>query len=115
MSVNTDCEHCAQSDEERHQAARPGPRAAVMAGPGHAHHHAHPGQCILQVLLVSPPPYNATDPVPAPAAPPFSPWRPGDAYSVESDLSDWRLLLGSVQDGQQIRCDDDNSFLPSLW
>ena len=101
LSVNTDCEHCAQSDEERHEAARPGPRAAVMAGPG----HAHPGQCILQVLLVSPPPYNATDPAPAPApaAPPFSPWRPGDAYSVESDLSDWRLLLGSVQDGQQIR------------
>ena len=82
-----------------------------MAGPG----HAHPGQCILQVLLVSPPPYNATDPAPAPAAPPFSPWRPGDAYSVESDLSDWRLLLGSVQDGQQIRCDDDNSFLPILY
>ena len=32
---------------------------------------------------------------------PFAPWKPGDAYSVESDLSDWRLLLGSVQDGSQ--------------
>ena len=34
---------------------------------------------------------------------PFAPWKPGDAYSVESDLSDWRLLLGSVQDGEQTR------------
>ena len=34
---------------------------------------------------------------------PFAPWKPGDAYSVESDLSDWRLLLGSVQDGSQSR------------
>ena len=75
----------------------------TMTAPSVEHHlHYQPGQCILQVLLVSPPPYNAT-----PAEPlyskPFAPWKPGDAYSVENDLSDWRLLLGTVRDGDQTR------------
>ena len=34
---------------------------------------------------------------------PFAPWKPGDAYSVESDISDLRLLLGTVPDGLQSR------------
>ena len=75
----------------------------TMTAPSVEHHlHYQPGQCILQVLLVSPPPYNAT-----PAEPlyskPFAPWKPGDAYSVESDWSDWRLLLGSIDEGDQTR------------
>ena len=39
---------------------------------------------------------------------PFSPWRPGDAYSVENDLSDWRLLLGTVRDGDQLRSEQEH-------
>ena len=75
----------------------------VLSPPPHQH---YPGsQCILQVLLVSSP-ANAT---PASFVPgevytkPFAPWKPGDAYSVENDLSDWRLLLGTVRDGEQAR------------
>ena len=34
---------------------------------------------------------------------PFAPWKPGDAYSVESDISDLRLLLGTIPDGVQSR------------
>ena len=41
---------------------------------------------------------------------PFSPWRPGDAYSVENDLSDWRLLLGTVRDGEQLRSDQQGIY-----
>lgn len=65
-----------------------------------------------QVLLVSPPPQTDNDSLRLTDTgsdmvytKPFAPWKPGDAYSVETDLSDWRLLLGSVQDGSQSRWD----------
>ena len=82
-----------------------------------------PSHCILQVLLVSPPPpphhshhsrhiepkqsknHNQTN------SKPFSPWKPGDAYSVEQDLSDWRLLLGSIEDGDQTRWDTASDMM----
>ena len=73
-----------------------------MSGTVDHHQHYQPGQCILQVLLVSPPPYNVTHQETV-YSKPFSPWKPGDAYSVENDLSDWRLLLGTVRDGDQTR------------
>ena len=94
---------------------------SIPSSPGH---HPQHSQCILQVnyqsaqfahiitrwqvLLVSPPPQadngsmSLTDMV---YNKPFSPWKPGDAYSVESDISDLRLLLGSVPDGLQSRSD----------
>lgn len=94
---------------------------SIPSPPGH---HPPHSQCILQVnyqsaqsahiitrwqvLLVSPPPQadngsiSLTDMV---YNKPFAPWKPGDAYSVESDISDLRLLLGSVPDGLQSRWD----------
>ena len=86
-------------------------------------HHPPHSQCIFQVntdvlfqdimtwcqvLLVSPPPQTDNDSLADLGSDmvynkPFAPWKPGDAYSVESDLSDWRLLLGSVRDGGQSR------------
>ena len=72
-----------------------------------------PSHCILQVLLVSPPPPSHHSHHSEPSqtsqqtnntnSKPFSPWKPGDAYSVEQDLSDWRLLLGSIEEGDQTR------------
>ena len=72
-----------------------------------------PSHCILQVLLVSPPPPSHHSHHIEPSqnshqtnntnSKPFSPWKPGDAYSVEQDLSDWRLLLGSIDEGDQTR------------
>ena len=72
-----------------------------------------------QVLLVSPPPQADNDSMTATGSDmvytkPFAPWKPGDAYSVESDLSDWRLLLGSVQDGSQARWDRREIFAFNL-
>ena len=73
-------------------------------------HPSNPHHCFLHLLLLSQPPIilsnNKTSIGSQPQAPqrkPFSPWKPGDAFSVEDETSDWRLLLGSVKDGEQIR------------
>ncbi len=63
---------------------------------------------MIEVLLVSPPPDNGSIRLTDMGSDmvynkPFAPWKPGDAYSVESDISDLRLLLGSVPDGVQSR------------
>merc|ERR1711953_677601 len=66
--------------------------------------HTPPSHCILQVLLVSPPTRQTSLNISSQErTKPFSPWKPGDAYSVEDDLTDWRLLLGSIDDGDQTR------------
>ena len=75
------------------------------------HSHPHPSsshQCLLHFLLLSQPPLFLTNKNTSinpqePQRKPFSPWKPGDAFSVEDDTSDWRLLLGSVREGEQIR------------
>ena len=71
-------------------------------------HPSSSHQCFLHLLLLSQPPLlltnkNASFKLQEPQRKPFSPWKPGDAFSVEDDISDWRLMLGSVRDGEQVR------------
>ena len=77
--------------------------------PSNPHHPLHPPHnCVLHLLLLSQPPIPLNiSKTSASFQPqqgiPFSPWKPGDAFSVEDDINDWGVLMGPFVDGEQIR------------